>query len=409
MWLPALGNRLFFRFWLGRLVSSVGTHAQAMAQGYLVYRINHRTFDLGLVGAAFVLPTLLFAVPAGAFVERRSARNVLVVSQILLAVQAVVLGVLCLTGSVTLWRIVWLAFIEGTLAIVSTVAVQTVVPQVVGQAALGNAIALNAAAFDAARFLGPAIAGAFLARLPEAEGWAFIGNGVSFGFILASLLGLPTTSTWAMPAAPFSEQRKTLEDLLRHPLIRSRLLISAVFGFFAVSWTQMIPALARDLVCAPGDAEGVVARTTGALFGAAALGALLGSGLMALLAHRVRIAPLLLTAMALLSGSLFAVGIVASPGWFLPLVFVSGLGGSAQMVAVTISVHSTVSNAVRARATGLLLLALTAGAAAGNLIIGSLAATSNLRIASVVAAVAIAASAALAKPGGDGHPPSAPA
>jgi len=191
MWLPALGNRFFFRFWLGRLVSSVGTHAQAMAQGYLVYRINHRTFDLGLVGSAFVLPTLLLAVPAGLFVERRSARDVLLVCQILLAVQAVVLGVLCLRGEVTLWRVVLLAFIEGALAIVSTVSVQTMVPQIVDRPALGNAIALNAAAFDAARFLGPALAGALLVRFPGREGWAFIANGVSFVFIVASLLLQP--------------------------------------------------------------------------------------------------------------------------------------------------------------------------------------------------------------------------
>src|SRR5204863_159962 len=126
----------------------------------------------------FIVPTLLLAVPAGLLIERRSPKHVLIVCQLLLAGQAIVLGGLCLAGAVTLWRVVALAFVEGALAIVSTVAVSTLVPRIVEPATLGNAIALNAAAFDAARFLGAALAGLLLARSPGAEGWAFLGNGI---------------------------------------------------------------------------------------------------------------------------------------------------------------------------------------------------------------------------------------
>jgi len=66
---PALASRDYVIFLIGQFISVIGTWMQNTAQPYLAYRISGRPFDLGLIGFASTLPTLLLALPAGVFVE----------------------------------------------------------------------------------------------------------------------------------------------------------------------------------------------------------------------------------------------------------------------------------------------------------------------------------------------------
>ena len=61
---PALASRDYVLFVAGQLISVIGTWMQATALPYLAYRMTGRPLDLGLIGFASTLPTLLFALPA---------------------------------------------------------------------------------------------------------------------------------------------------------------------------------------------------------------------------------------------------------------------------------------------------------------------------------------------------------
>lgn len=67
---PALASRDFVIFLIGQFISVIGTWMQNTAQPYLAYRLSGRPLDLGLIGFASTLPTLLLALPAGVLVER---------------------------------------------------------------------------------------------------------------------------------------------------------------------------------------------------------------------------------------------------------------------------------------------------------------------------------------------------
>src|SRR5512144_470122 len=110
---PALASRDYVLFIIGQLISVVGTWMQATALPYLAYRMTGRPLDLGLIGFANTLPTLLFALPAGVLVERWDKRKVVILFQALMSFQAFGLAFLTYTGQIQLPPIVVLAFFSG--------------------------------------------------------------------------------------------------------------------------------------------------------------------------------------------------------------------------------------------------------------------------------------------------------
>src|SRR3990170_2638970 len=78
---PALASRDFAVFWVGHLLSLIGTSMQNTAQPLLAYRISGRPFDLGLIGFALTLPTLFLAIPGGVFVEHVDKRKAVILLQ----------------------------------------------------------------------------------------------------------------------------------------------------------------------------------------------------------------------------------------------------------------------------------------------------------------------------------------
>src|SRR5689334_3186183 len=190
---PALTSRDFFIFWVGQFISLIGTWMQNTTQPYLAYRLTGRPLDLGLIGFAGLVPTLILALPGGVIVERLDKRKVVIWMQVVEMLQAFILAYLALTGTVQIWHIAVLAFILGTASAFEITARQAMLIELVGREALPNAIALQSTIFNLARVLGPSLAAPFLVLLGnQGEGWAFLANGVSYLFVIAGLFFVHT-------------------------------------------------------------------------------------------------------------------------------------------------------------------------------------------------------------------------
>src|SRR5678815_2414492 len=83
--------RLFF---FGQLVSLMGTWMQAVALGWLVYRLTHSPFLLGVVSFAQQGPIFFLSPLGGAIADRRDRRSVFIVTQSLAMLFAAGLTVL---------------------------------------------------------------------------------------------------------------------------------------------------------------------------------------------------------------------------------------------------------------------------------------------------------------------------
>src|SRR5205814_2328614 len=165
---PALRHRNCRLFVVGQGISLVGFWMQSVAQGWLVYRLEGRPLDLGKVAFAGYLPILCLAPFAGVVADRLPRRPVLLVTQSLLGLLALVLGVLVWTGAVTVPLVVLCAGGVGLVSALDVPTRQSFLVEMAGPEDLPNAIALNSSIFNGARLVGPALAGALVGALAAA-------------------------------------------------------------------------------------------------------------------------------------------------------------------------------------------------------------------------------------------------
>ncbi|MGI9029583.1 MAG: MFS transporter [Ilumatobacteraceae bacterium] len=233
--------RLFFA---GLLVSNVGTWLQLTAMALLVYRLTGRATDLGITVALQFTPMLLLGAWAGAVADRHDKRTMAIVTQIGLATQAIVLGVVDLAGLASV-PVVWsLVLVLGVLMAFENPARRGLVTELVEPHDITNATSLNTAVMTGSRIFGPALASLMVDTVGTA--WCFLLNGVSFGAVLVSLLALRPAELHPAPRAAVGGSRA--RDALRFIARRRQLLVvfvvMAVVSTFAFNYAVALPKLA---------------------------------------------------------------------------------------------------------------------------------------------------------------------
>jgi MFS family permease len=275
----ALRVRNYRLFAGGSLVSNVGTWMQRVAQDWLVLALTGSAGALGITTGLQFLPLLLFSPMAGVIADRYPKRQVLVVTQLVLAATAGTLGVLAVTGLVTTWHVYLLAFAFGTAAAFDVPARQAFVNEMVGPDQLANAVGLNSASFNLGRVIGPAVAGLVIAWMGSgvtATGWVIFLNAASYLAVVFSLTKMRQDEL--APTALVPRARGQLRAGLRY--VQSRpdimLVMAVVFcaGTFGLNF-QMTTALMATEVYGKGAGE------YGILGSVLAIGSLSGSLLAA--------------------------------------------------------------------------------------------------------------------------------
>jgi MFS family permease len=384
---PALTSRDFTIFLIGQFISVIGTWMQNTAQPYLAYRISGRPLDLGLIGFASTLPTLLLALPAGVLVERWDKRRTVIIFQSIMALQALGLAVLTLTGQIQIWHIGVLALIFGTASAVEITARQAMLIELSGREALPSAIALQAMVFNIGRVLGPLVA-AWLLTSTGTEGSVFLANGVSYLFVIAGLILIQTRYKVPREAVEkkslTAEFREGLGYIRRNSVVAAIILMSALVGFFGFPLVQQIPALARDVLRTAIDTEAMVAARTSQLYTAQGVGALIAAllaaymnssrnkGLMVTLGQIAFIFPLIM------------LGYVVSLNISLLLLVLMGWGTVTQLVSMNTLIQTNVPNSLRGRVFSIYLWALQGVAPFGSLLIGWLAQNWGVPLAALI-------------------------
>jgi MFS family permease len=383
---PALTSRDFTIFLIGQFISVVGTWMQNTAQPYLAYRISGRPFDLGLIGFAATVPTLLLALPAGVLVERWDKRKTVIIFQSIMALQAFGLAALTFSGQIQIWHIGLLALVFGTASAVEITARQAMLIELSGREALPSAIALQTTVFNVGRVIGPLVA-SWLLTSTGTEGSVFLTNAVSYIFVIAGLMIIRTR--YRVPREPSvkkglrREFREGLSYIRRNSLVASIILMSALVGFFGFPLVQQIPALARDVLGTASDAEAAIAARTSNLYAAQGTGALAAALLAAYMnAHRNKGLMLTLGQIAFVF-PLIALGYVPSLSISLLLLVLMGWGTVTQLVSMNTLIQVNVPNELRGRVFSVYLWALQGVAPFGSLLIGWLSQTWGVPLAAL--------------------------
>jgi MFS family permease len=373
---PALASRDYVLFLTGQFISVIGTWMQNTAQPYLAYRITGRPLDLGLIGFASTLPTLLLALPAGVLVERWDKRKTVIIFQSIMSLQAFGLAALTFTGNIQIWHISVLALIFGTASAVEITARQAMLIELVGREALPNAIALQSTAFNVGRVIGP-LAASWLLTSTGSEGSVFLANGMSFLFVIAGLIIARTRykvpREWEAAKSLGVEFREGLAYIGRNRLVATIILMAALIGFFGFPLVQQIPALARDVLKTAIDTEAIVAARTGHLYAAQGAGALTAAVLAAYLSSSRKKGVMVTLGQIAFIVPLIVLGYVPDLNISLILLVLIGWGTVTQLVSMNTLIQISVPNGLRGRVFSVYLWALQGVAPFGSLLIGWLA------------------------------------
>ena len=216
-----------YRLWFtGALVSNVGTWMQRVAQDWLVLTVltHNSGVAVGVVTALQFLPVLALSTWGGLLADRVDRRKLLVATQTGLAVLAVGLGALILSGDVRLWHVYVFALLLGCVSAVDAPVRQTFVADIVPADNLSNAVGLNSASFNAARLIGPGVAGLMIAWV--GTGWVFMINGASFAATILALTQMRTRELAPMPHA--NRERGQIRAGLRYVRGRSDIVVIMV-------------------------------------------------------------------------------------------------------------------------------------------------------------------------------------
>jgi MFS family permease len=245
----ALRHRNYRLFFSGQTVSLVGTWITRIATSWLVYRLTHSVFLLGVVGFFGQIPTLLLAPFTGVLIDRWNRHRILVVTQVLAMLQSVALAALTLAGIITVTEILALQVVQGIINAFDTPARQTfVVEMVTDRADLPNAIALNSSMVNASRIIGPSVGGIMIAAV--GEGWCFALDAVSYLAVIASLLAM-RLEKFSPPAANtrmLDELRTGFRYVTRFPPVRDSLILLALVATMGMPYNVLMPAIAASVL-----------------------------------------------------------------------------------------------------------------------------------------------------------------
>ncbi len=247
----ALKHRNFQLWFFGQGISLIGTWMQSMAQQVLVYRLTGSASALGIVSFIQVVPLIPFGLWGGTLADRVSKRQVILVTQTLMMVQAALLAALTWTNKVEIWHVYLMALLLGIAKSVDMPARHSfVVEMVEGKDDLTSAIGLNSAIHNMGRTLGPALAGVAVATMGEAI--AFFLNALSFLAVIVSLLAMRNLPR---PEPGHQEDQKVLTHMregVKYVLGQQVLLVLmslvAVNSFLSRPYQVLMPVYATELL-----------------------------------------------------------------------------------------------------------------------------------------------------------------
>jgi MFS family permease len=313
-------HRNFLLLWSGQTVSEMGSAVTQLALPLTAVVVLHAsTFQVGALTAAATLAFALIALPAGAIVDRRAKRWLMIWCDV---ARMLIIGSVPLAaafGALTLGQLYAVAIAAGVCTVFFDVSYQSYLPVLIGTNDLVDGNGKLGASQSFAQVAGPGLGGGLVGLVGAAR--AMSADAVSYAVSVASLLAIR-----AREEPPHPDQRQPLRKeiaeglsfVLRHPILRKIVACTGtanLFGSMAVALEFIF--LIRLLHVRPAE--------TGLLIAVASLGGVAGGALSGRLSRRIGSARLIWFSMLVLSLPQLLVPL-AEPGWWVT-AFVVGLAG----------------------------------------------------------------------------------
>jgi len=271
----SLRYRNYRLFFAGQSLSLIGTWMQSIAASWLAYRLSNSAMILGIIAFAGQIPSFILAPVGGVAADRYNRHRILLVTQTLATIQALILAVLVLTGHVAVWHLGLLSAVLGVINAFDMPTRQAFVVEMLEDSKdLSNAIALNSSMVNSARFIGASAAGVLIAA--AGEGACFLINAISYLAVIVSLLmmRLSPREIKTRHVHPLQQLKEAFVYAFGFAPVRYIILLLALVSLTGMPYTVLMPVFARDILHGGP-------RTLGFLTGASGIGALTAALYMA--------------------------------------------------------------------------------------------------------------------------------
>lgn len=377
----AFRSRNYAIYVAGNSVSLIGTWMHRLANGWLAWELTHSTTWLGLIAFADLFPMVLVTPIAGTLVDRLDRRNVTMLSQALMLIQAVILAVLVATGGINIWLLLALTLFLGAVAALNQPARLSLIPALVDRADVNAAVRVNSIIFNLARFVGPLIAGVLISVAGIASAFAL--NAASTAVFLVALWRI------RLPPQPLREAAATglfgqLADGLRytfsHPELARVLTLLAAASIFGRSLVELMPGFAGAVF--GGGPQALSAMTAAIGVGAVAGGLTVGGDETSLMR-------ILVSGTFALAGSTVLVALMPEFWMVLGALALFGAALARTGIASQTLIQLQVDEAWRGRVLSIYGVLFRGAPAVGALAIGAASEFCGLRISVFVAGAAL--------------------
>ncbi len=281
-------RHLDYRYlWTGTLMMSAGQWIQQVTLGWLVYELTGSSVLLGALNGLRALPFLVIGPLAGVAADRMDRQRLMLRTQYVLIVTALLMGGLVASGFLQVWHIFLFTLITGIGWSFSEPVRQSLIPSVVPKADLVNAIALNSAGFNLMKIIGPALGGVIIA-LFGAAGNFFVQSAAYVGvLVMIYLMHVPPTPEKARRSSALANLKEGFAYIWSTPAVLALMILAYVPRVFAVPYQTLMPVFQKDVLRVGPEGLGMLMAAPG-------VGAVLAVLVLASVANRFRRQGLLL-------------------------------------------------------------------------------------------------------------------
>ena len=246
-------HRDFLKLWTGQSISEFGSQVSALAIPWLAAVGLHATpFEFSILGLLGFLPFILFALPAGVWVDRLRRRPILIAGDAARAVLLAYIPIAWATGILDIWQLMVLQFVIGICTVFFDVAYQSYLPSLVERDQLVEGNSKLQTTVAAAGIGGPGLAGVLIGVLTAPYAVALD----AASFAVSTLFMIPIRAQETLPEHAEGEPKpKMLPELkegvayvVRHPHLKWIAMCTGSSNFFGqVAFSIGLLYMARTL------------------------------------------------------------------------------------------------------------------------------------------------------------------
>lgn len=360
----AFKSRNYRLYFTGQSISLIGTWMQKTAVSWVVYSLTHSKFMLGVTLFASMFPSFLLSFLGGVIADRYNRFKVLLTTQIVSMVQAVLLTLLIFFNHYNITEIIALSVLLGIVNAFDVPARQSLVYEMVDDKKdLPNALALNSSMVNLSRLIGPGIAGIVIEKLGDTVCFGL--NAISFVAVIISLLLMKLPKAIAKPHNKniTGELKEGFTYVKQTPFISFIILMMALVSLFVLPFNTLIPVYAKDIFKGTASTFGVIDSAIG-------LGALVGAIFLASLKPGKNLHKILA-----INTLIFGAGLILfshSSVYPLALFFavISAFGMMSQVTITNTLIQTMVNPTMRGRVISIYVMAFFGMQPLGGLLIG---------------------------------------